>query len=106
MSGFSLQDLDAIIADRAKTGGTTSYTSQLLSEGTGKCARKLGEEAVETILAAVDGDADNLRNEAADLLYHLLVLLHSSDTSLESVMAELQKRTAQSGLEEKASRSS
>lgn len=104
MTKFSLNELDAIIADRAIDGSGSSYTASLLEAGTAKCARKLGEEAVETVIAAMSADPDGLRKESADLLYHLLVLLKSADVSLEEVMAELQTRTARSGLEEKASR--
>ena len=104
MSEFSLTTLDDIIAMRASAGAETSYTSTLLSKGTEKCAQKLGEEAVETVIAAMSGDTVELRKEAADLLYHLLVLLRSEGVGLAEVMAELSQRTGQSGLQEKASR--
>jgi phosphoribosyl-ATP pyrophosphohydrolase len=101
---FSLSDLDDRIAERAGASPDESYTARLLHDGIDRCARKFGEEAVETIVAAVSGDGDGLTGEAADVLYHLLVLLRSADVPLEAVMAELARRTGQSGLEEKASR--
>ena len=104
MSEFSLKDLNEIIAARALEGADVSYTSTLLSAGTQKCAQKVGEEAVETVIAAVSGDALELCKESADLLYHLLVLLKSEGVMLEDVMRELEKRTGQSGLSEKAAR--
>jgi len=76
----------------------------LLARGRSYCARKMGEEAVETVIAAVEGDAEAIRNEAADLLFHLLVVLKASNVPLDEVMGELARRTAQSGLEEKAAR--
>jgi phosphoribosyl-ATP pyrophosphohydrolase len=81
-----------------------SYTAKLLARGRSYCARKMGEEAVETVIAAVEGDTDAIRNEAADLLFHLLVVLKASNVPLDEVMGELARRTAQSGLEEKAAR--
>jgi phosphoribosyl-ATP pyrophosphohydrolase len=104
MADFSLNDLAAIIAARAASGSAESYTVRLLGTGRSGCARKFGEEAVETIIAALDGDADALAAEAADVLYHLLVLLSSADVTLERVMAELAARTKQGGLAEKSSR--
>jgi phosphoribosyl-ATP pyrophosphohydrolase len=104
MANFSLNDLAAIIAARAASGGAESYTVRLLGTGRAGCARKFGEEAVETIVAALDGDADALAAEAADVLYHLLVLLSAADVPLERVMADLAARTKQGGLAEKSSR--
>jgi phosphoribosyl-ATP pyrophosphohydrolase len=101
---FSLEALNQRIAERAKASPEESYTAKLLKDGIDRCARKFGEEAVEAIVAAVTGDKSGLTTEAADVLYHLLVLLAASDVQLADVMAELQKRTAQSGLVEKASR--
>jgi phosphoribosyl-ATP pyrophosphohydrolase len=106
MADFSLNDLAATIAARAASGSGDSYTVRLLGTGRTGCARKFGEEAVETIIAALDGDADALAAEAADVLYHLLVLLRSADVPLEQVMTKLAARTKQSGLAEKASRTS
>ena len=102
---FSLKDLDARIAARAHEDIGVSYTASLLSKGVPKCAQKLGEEAVETVIAAISNDKVETKKEAADLLFHLLVLLRASNVSLDEVMGELAERTAQSGLEEKASRS-
>ena len=104
MTKFSLQDLNAIIIARAAESADSSYTRSLLEKGTQKCAEKLGEEAVETVIAAVSGNDEELKKEAADLLYHLLVLLKAEDVELSAVMGELEARTGQSGLAEKASR--
>ncbi|MEM9279260.1 MAG: phosphoribosyl-ATP diphosphatase [Pseudomonadota bacterium] len=104
MTQFTLEDLNAIIHARANESADVSYTAKLLAKGTRKCAEKFGEEAVEAIIAAASGNPEELKNEAADTLYHLLVLLKSADVDLGDVMSELQSRTAQSGLEEKASR--
>ena len=101
---FSLSELNDRIAARAKASPDESYTAQLLKDGLDRCARKFGEEAVETIVAAVSRDKPGLTGEAADVLYHLLVLLNAGGVSLEDVMAELEKRPSQSGLAEKASR--
>ncbi len=101
---FSLEDLDRRIAERAKASPDESYTAKLLRDGLDRCARKFGEEAVEAIVAAVSHDKAGLTAEAADVLYHLLVLLSAGGVSLATVMAELEQRTAQSGLAEKASR--
>lgn len=104
MTDFRLSDLDRIVAARLREGGEASYTASLAAAGQPKAAQKLGEEAVETVIAAVAGDGDALRDEAADLLYHLVVVLRLGGISLEAVMAELERRTVRSGLEEKASR--
>jgi phosphoribosyl-ATP pyrophosphohydrolase len=101
---FSLDDLAKIIAARASAGAADSYTAQLLAAGPEKCAKKLGEEAVETVLAATGGDKQALVAESADLLYHLLVLLEARGVKLAEVYAELERRTARSGLAEKAAR--
>ncbi len=104
MADFALKDLAAIIAERANAPVDASYTAKLLQRGPSYAARKFGEEAVETIVAAVEGDAVALASEAADTLYHLLVVLQARGVPLSAVMAELEKRTGQSGLAEKASR--
>jgi phosphoribosyl-ATP pyrophosphohydrolase len=101
---FTLSDLELIVADRLKNGDATSYTRKLAEKGPSKAAQKLGEEAVETVIAAVSGDADALIYECADLLYHLVVVLALKGVPLDDVLAELKRRTAQSGLQEKASR--
>lgn len=104
MSTFTLHDLEVVIADRLANGDETSYTRKLGSRGMPKCAQKLGEEAVETVIAAVSGDRASIVSEAADLLYHLLIVLRLSDVGVDDVMAELAGRTGRSGLEEKAAR--
>jgi phosphoribosyl-ATP pyrophosphohydrolase len=105
MSDFTLTDLADIIAERARAGdAATSYTAKLLRDGVARCAKKFGEEAVEAAIAAVAGDKAGLTEEAADVLYHLLVTLQASGVALADVMAALEKRTSQSGLAEKASR--
>jgi len=104
MTEFSLEQLAETIAERARSGDATSYTAQLVREGVAKCAKKLGEEAVEAALAAVQGDADGLTKEAADVLYHLLVLLQVGGVPFSAVKAELARRTGQTGLAEKAAR--
>ena len=101
---FSLEDLNARLGERAKASPEESYTAKLLRDGIDRCARKFGEEAVETIVSAVSRDKPGLTAEAADVLYHLLVLLRAADVPLDEVMAELEGRTGQSGLAEKASR--
>ena len=104
MTQFSLHDLEKIIAERAESGGSSSWTVKLMGKGLEKAAEKLGEEAIESVIAAVAQDEEALKNEAADLLYHLLVVLKMKGVSVDEVMGELQRRTGQSGLEEKASR--
>jgi phosphoribosyl-ATP pyrophosphohydrolase len=101
---FTLDDLARIVDARAGAGADRSYTAKLLAAGLAGAAKKLGEEAVEAAIAAVQGDRDGLVREAADVLYHLLVVLKSGGVALEEVMAELQRRTEQSGLDEKAAR--
>lgn len=101
---MTLEELDQRLALRASASPEESYTARLISRGVAKCAQKVGEEAVETAIAAVAGDRKGLVGEASDLLYHLLVLLRASSVSLDEVMAELDGRTGQSGLAEKASR--
>jgi phosphoribosyl-ATP pyrophosphohydrolase len=104
MSRFTIHDLAATIDARAASGGDASYTKKLLDKGAEHCARKLGEEAVETVIAAVENDRTHLVAESADLIYHLLVLLKSRGVSLADVEAALAQRTSMSGLDEKASR--
>ncbi|MCB9992586.1 MAG: phosphoribosyl-ATP diphosphatase [Hyphomicrobiaceae bacterium] len=102
---FTLEDLDRIVRARAAASPDESYTAKLLARGVEKCAQKLGEEAVEAAIAAVTHDREELTAEAADVLYHLLVVLRAGGVELGAVMAELEARTSQTGLEEKASRS-
>ena len=104
MSQFSLEDLAKIVAARAASSDPASYTAKLARQGVEKCAKKLGEEAVEAAIAAVKGDREGLKAEAADVLYHLLVLLEVAGVPYEAVTAELQRRTAETGLQEKARR--
>lgn len=104
MSDFSLNDLERIVAIRAAASPEESWTAKLVAGGQAKAAKKLGEEAVETVIAAISNDRENLVYESADLLFHLLVVLKIADIPLETVMQELQRRTGQTGLREKASR--
>lgn len=104
MSGFTLHDLERIVGERAAAPPAESYTAKLLAAGPARSAKKLGEEAVEAVIAAVEGDRAGLTAEAADVLYHLLVVLRGAGVALDDVMNELDRRTGQSGLAEKASR--
>ncbi len=104
MSAFTLADLEKRVAERAQTADGKSYTRKLLDRGVAHCAKKLGEEAVETALAAVSEDRQHLVAEAADLLYHLLVVLRARDVALAEVEAALAARVGMTGLEEKAQR--
>ena len=99
-----LAKLAVEIANRKSGSPDQSYTARLLSEGVAKCAKKLGEEAVETALAAMTGDRQHIASETADLLYHLLVLLEATGVGLSDVMAELERRKGVSGIAEKAAR--
>ena len=101
---FTLHDLEARVHERATAGAGQSYTRKLIDKGVAHCAKKLGEEAVETALAAVGDDREHLIAEAADLIYHLLVVLEARGVKLSEVEAVLAGRTVQSGLDEKASR--
>ena len=102
---MTLDDLYQTISSRKDADPSSSWTAKLLSSGPEKCAEKFGEEAVEAIIEAVKGDRAALTSEAADALYHLLVMLASRDVELSDVLAELARRRGQSGLAEKASRS-
>jgi phosphoribosyl-ATP pyrophosphohydrolase len=104
MSSFTIRDLERRVQARAGESADVSYTRNLLDRGVNHCAKKLGEEAVEAALAAVGQDRQSLVREAADVLYHLLVVLHARGISLDEVEAELGARSRQSGLEEKAAR--
>jgi phosphoribosyl-ATP pyrophosphohydrolase len=99
-----LAALIEIVAARRGASSETSYTAKLISQGLEKCAKKFGEEAVETVLAAVSGDRLHLMRETADLLYHLAVLLEAAHVSWPEVMAELERRSGTGGLTEKAAR--
>lgn len=100
----ALDRLAATIEARRGADPAESWTARLLASGPETCARKFGEEATEAIIEAVKGDRDRLTSEAADVLYHLLVLLASRDVTLGQVLAELERREGQSGVAEKASR--
>src|SRR5882757_3819661 len=104
MSTFTLHDLEARVHMRAAESAEHSYTRKLIDKGVAHCAKKLGEEAVETALAAVAEDREHLIAEAADLIYHLLVVLEARGVKLAEVEAALEERTKQSGLDEKAAR--
>jgi phosphoribosyl-ATP pyrophosphohydrolase len=100
----TLERLAAVIAARKGADGDTSWTAQLLARGPEKCAEKFGEEAVEAIIAAVKGDKAALTAEAADVVYHLLVMLAARDVTLSDVLVELARREGVSGVVEKAQR--
>ncbi|MEL6798833.1 MAG: phosphoribosyl-ATP diphosphatase [Pseudomonadota bacterium] len=100
----ALDNLAITIANRKGADPDTSWTATLLSKGPEKCAEKFGEEAVEAIIEAVKGDRASLTREAADVLYHLLVMLAARDVALADVLAELERREGTSGLDEKAGR--
>ena len=104
MTASTLHELARRVQERAAASPDVSYTRKLLDKGVAHCAKKLGEEAIETALAAVGEDREALIAEAADLLYHLLVVLESRSVALTEVEAALARRMARSGLEEKASR--
>ena len=101
---MTLDTLYATITARKSADPQSSWTAQLLAKGPEKCAEKFGEEAVEAIIEAVKGDNSALTREAADVLYHLLVMLAARDVPLADVLAELERRQHQSGLDEKAAR--
>jgi phosphoribosyl-ATP pyrophosphohydrolase len=104
MSAFTLETLEAIVAARAAASPEESYTAKLKASGIERASKKLGEEAVEAVIAAVSGDRIELVKESADILYHLMVVLHIAGVDVQDVMDELARRTGQSGLDEKASR--
>lgn len=100
----TLHRLHATIAERKHADPATSYTAKLLAEGVEHAAKKFGEEAVELVIAAAGGNPKAVEAEAADLIYHWLVLMASSGVSLDQVAAQLEAREGQSGLAEKAAR--
>ena len=102
---MTLDDLAQLIDARKSADPDSSWTAKLLAKGPEKCAEKFGEEAIEAIIEAVKGDKAALTSEAADVLYHLLVMLAASDVALNDVMAELARRQGTSGIAEKAARS-
>jgi len=105
MARFTIHDLAAVVDARAASAsGEASYTRKLLDKGVTHCAKKFGEEAVETVIAAVEPDRGHFIAEAADTVFHLLVLLKARGVGLDEVEAVLGQRTQMSGLAEKASR--
>ncbi|WP_298972508.1 phosphoribosyl-ATP diphosphatase [uncultured Roseobacter sp.] len=102
---MTLQELFETIEARKSADPASSWTAQLLAKGPEKCAEKFGEEAIEAIIEATKGDKAALTSEAADVIYHLLVMLAARDVTLDAVMRELARRQSQSGIAEKASRS-
>ena len=101
---MTLQQLENTIITRKSADPSSSWTAQLLAEGPEKCARKFGEEAIEAIIEAVKGDKQALISEAADVVYHLMVMLASRDVAFDDVLAELARRIGTSGIDEKAQR--
>ena len=101
---MTLEELEALISTRATASPEDSWTAKLLSQGRDKVAEKMGEEAIETVIEAVKGNRAGLTCEAADLLFHLLVVLHANEVKVSEVMAELERRQSRSGIAEKASR--
>jgi phosphoribosyl-ATP pyrophosphohydrolase len=104
MASFTLQDLEKRVQTRAQASPASSYTRALLDKGVSHCAKKLGEEAVEMAIATIAEDRERVVAEAADLLYHLLVVLHARGVALSEVEAVLAERTRQSGIDEKSAR--
>ena len=100
----TLQTLEQTIRQRRTADPSTSYVAKLTARGRGKIAQKVGEEAVETVIAAMAGDRDGAIGESADLLFHLIILLADLDISLDEVMDELDRREGVSGIVEKAAR--
>lgn len=101
---FTLADLEAIVRTRAAASPNESWTAKLVAAGPARIAKKFGEEAIEAVIAGASGEKTELTSEAADVLYHLIVLLHARGVAVQDVLEELHRRTAQSGLVEKASR--
>jgi phosphoribosyl-ATP pyrophosphohydrolase len=104
MSDFSLAELERIVAQRARSGDPDSWTAKLVAGGMERATKKLGEEAVETVIAALGNDTKALVSESADLLYHWLVVLAVAGVPLSDVLSELERRTARTGIQEKAAR--
>jgi phosphoribosyl-ATP pyrophosphohydrolase len=100
----TLDRLEAVIAERRSASADSSYVASLFTKGREKIAQKVGEEATETVIAALSGDPAKLTSEAADLLFHLLLLLADGNVSIDDVLAELDRRDGVSGIAEKAAR--
>ena len=101
---MTLDELAEIVAARAKADPNESWTAKLIAQGPEKAAEKFGEEAIEAVIEAVKGDRERLTSEAADVLFHLLVMLEARGVALGDVMDELARRQGTSGLAEKAAR--
>ncbi len=101
---MTLEELEQIVAARADASADESWTAKLLAKGPEKCAEKFGEESIEAIIEAIKGDRERLTSEAADVLFHLLVMLQSRGVALDEVLAELDRRQGTSGIAEKAAR--
>ncbi len=101
---MSIHDLARTIASRKAADPESSWTAKLFAKGPEKCAEKFGEEAIEAIIEAVKGDRAGLTSEAADVIYHLLVMCAARDVTLSEIEAELHRRSARSGIAEKESR--
>jgi phosphoribosyl-ATP pyrophosphohydrolase len=101
----TLNRLETVIAERRGASADSSYVASLFAKGREKIAQKVGEEATETVIASLSGDSAKLTSEAADLLFHLLVLLAEGGVTFDDVLAELDRRDGVSGIAEKASRS-
>lgn len=104
MTSFSMEKLEKIVNERAAVTDGSSYTASLVKKGMPRAAKKMGEEAVETVIAALAEDKAHLISESADLIYHLLVMWNIAGISYDDVLNELEKRTSQTGLQEKAAR--
>jgi phosphoribosyl-ATP pyrophosphohydrolase len=100
----AIDRLSATIAERKSADADSSWTAKLLAKGPEKCAEKFGEESIEAIIAAAKGDLENLKYEAADVIYHLAVMLAAHDIEMSDVMDELDRRAGVSGIAEKAGR--
>jgi phosphoribosyl-ATP pyrophosphohydrolase len=100
----TLERLETVIAERRRASADSSYVASLFAKGREKIAQKVGEEATETVIAALSGDPEKLTSEAADLLFHLMVLLADGGVGIDDVLAELDRRDGVSGIAEKASR--
>ncbi len=101
---MTLQKLEQTIIARKSADPSSSWTAKLLAKGPEKCAEKFGEEAIEAIIEAVKGDRQALTSEAADVIYHLMVMLASRDIAFNDVIDELSRRSSMSGIDEKSQR--
>ncbi len=104
MTKFTLEELALIIESRASADAEKSYTKSLLDGGVSRTSRKFGEEAIEIVIAALQGDRSAVVTEAADVFFHLLVLMKAANVTLPEVLEELERRTVRSGIEEKKAR--